>query len=219
MKFVVAALLSASVIAPATAQVAISAPVATPPAPTGTAMVVRGGPVATNVLPQGTTVRLRTLTALSSNENTVGQRFDLETVDDVTLNGITIIPRGSHAVGEISFAKKKGMWGKSGRLQTSLISVRANGIDIPLRGGTSNQKGDTGTAGVVASIAVIPIAGFFVTGTSAVLPMGSPASGVTINDIPLAFAAMTPAAPSALPVAAPTPVVTPAVVTIATPPR
>jgi len=118
----------------------------------------------------------------------VGQRFDLETVDDVSLNGVIVIPRGSPAIGEVSLVKKKGMWGKSGRIQTSLISVRANGREVPLRGGTANEKGDTGTAGVIASIAVIPIAGFFVTGTSATLPMGTPANGMIIADLPLAMA-------------------------------
>ncbi len=140
-------------------------------------------------MPSGTPVRLRTLTALNSNEVKTGQRFDLETVDDVIWHGHIVIPRGSPAIGEVSLAKKKGMWGKSGRLQTSLISVRVNGHDIALRGGTANEKGDTGTAGVIASIAVVPIAGFFVTGTSAVLPMGSPASGVTISDVPVDLAA------------------------------
>lgn len=141
-------------------------------------------------------------------DNKTGDRFDLEVAEDVTLNGQIIIPRGSPAKGEITLIKKKGMWGKSGKLETRVLSVRANGRDIPLRG-TVLDKGDTGTAGVVGAILVLPIAGFFVTGTSAVLPQGTGFTGLTESDLPLAFA--TPVAPvAAAPVAAAPVATTPA---------
>ena len=46
--------------------------------------------------------------------------------------------------------------------------------------------------GVVAAIALVPIAGFFTTGTSSKLPLGGAVSGFVDEDVPLAFAA-TPA--------------------------
>ena len=153
----------------------------------------------TNLLRQGTTLRLRTLTPLTSKEAKTGQTFDLETVDDVVINGQIVIPLGSKAKGEITFAKGKGMWGKSGKLETQLLSVRANGTDIALRG-TVSQKGETGTLGVIGAIAILPLAGFFVTGTSAELPVGTSFTGFIVNDIPLSFAPQpqmsTPTAPA-----------------------
>lgn len=145
-------------------------------------------------------MRLRTLSPLNSMDNRTGDRFDLEVSEDVTLNGQIIIPRGSPARGEVTLIKKKGMWGKSGKIETRVLSVRANGRDIPLRG-TVNDKGDTGTAGVIGAIVVLPIAGFFVTGTSAYLPQGTGFTGLTESDLPLAFA--TPVAPAAALVVAP----------------
>jgi hypothetical protein len=138
------------------------------------------------VLPQGTPIRLRTLTQLHSQENRTGDRFDLEVAEDVMLNGVVVIPRGSPATGEITRVKRKGMWGRSGRLETRLLSVRAHGTTIPISG-TVAERGETGTAGVVASIVVLPVAGFFVTGTSAVLPVGTGFNGQTTSDLPIAI--------------------------------
>jgi hypothetical protein len=153
----------------------------------GSAIVV-GAPAAPGqFLPAGTSVRLRTLSSLNSQENKAGQEFDLETAEDVMLDGRVVIPRGSRATGELTLVKKKGMWGKSGKLEGRFVSIRAGGREIAIRG-TLNDKGVTGTAGVVGAIVVLPIAGFFVTGTSADIPAGSTFSARTESDIPVTFA-------------------------------
>lgn len=163
---------------PAAAQPADAQPAAAAP----TAMTISSAPA--SVLPQGTNVRLRSLTELHSQHNRTGDRFDLEVAEDVMLNGMVVIPRGSPGVGEVTRVRHKGMWGRSGRLETRVLSVRANGITIPITG-TVAERGETGTAGVVASILVIPVAGFFVTGTSAILPAGTGFAGTTNSDTPI----------------------------------
>jgi len=181
-------------------------------------VVVDRASVATT-LRAGTPVRLRLLNALTSKQAKTGQSFDLEVVDDVMVDGHIVIARGSSARGEVTFAKNKGNWGKSGKLDTQVVSVNANGNNIALRG-TVAQKGDTGTVGVVAAIAFLPLAGFFVSGTSAELAAGTPYSGYVVNDIPLAFAA-SPVAPT-LPVAAPVaafPGNNPAIINVAAVPK
>jgi hypothetical protein len=152
-----------------------------------TPMVIDDVAKAQTFLPKGTSIRLRTLQELSSKDSKVGLRFDLETAEDILLNGRIVIPRGSPAVGDVTMVKKKGMWGKSGKLEARVLSIRANGKDIPVRG-IVNDKGDAGTAGVVGSILVLPIAGFFVTGTSAVLPAGTGANALLETDLPIVFA-------------------------------
>lgn len=171
---------------------ATTAPASTVPAATAvpavaaTPMVIRAAPTADAMLPAGTSVRLRSLTPLHSQENRVGDRFDLEVVEDVMLNGMIVVPRGSPGAGEVVTVRRRGMWGRSGRLEVRLLNVRANGVTIPIRGGVAD-RGETGTAGVVASIVVLPIAGFFVTGTSATLPAGSAFTGQTESDLPVSF--------------------------------
>lgn len=153
-----------------------------------TAPMVIGQPTRDAMLPQGTSVRLRTMSPLSSQDSRVGDRFDLEVAEDVLLGGQIVIPRGSPGRGEVTVVRRKGMWGRSGRLETRLLSVRAHGRDIPIRG-IVGDRGETGTIGVVGAILVLPVAGFFVTGTSAVMPQGSAATGVTESDLPISFAA------------------------------
>jgi hypothetical protein len=172
-------------------------PSATPESTVSSSPMVIAQPSAATVLPQGTMVRLRTLSQLSSQENKVGERFDLEVAEDVLLNGRVVIPRGSPAVGDVTLVKKKGMWGKSGKLEARVLSVRANGKDIPVRG-TVGDKGETGTAAVVGSILVLPVAGFFVTGTSAVMPSGTGAMAMLESDLPVQFEAPTPPGPASV---------------------
>lgn len=117
----------------------------------------------------------------------VGQRIQLETAEAVTLNGQIVIPAGSPVVGEVTDVRNKGMWGKSGRINARVLSVRANGTQIRLTG-QFDDKGVTGTAGVVAAIAFIPVAGFFTTGTSAKIPLGSNVTAFLDEDITVAFA-------------------------------
>ena len=186
---------------PAQAQTPTPA-IAQPAAPS--VMTIAPATPGLSVLPQGTPIRLRLMQQLHSQENRTGDRFDLEVAEDVMLNGVVIIPRGSRGIGEITRIRRKGMWGRSGRLETRLLSVTANGMTVPISGGVA-ERGDTGTAGVVASVVVLPIAGFFVTGTSAILPVGTGFDGHTNSEIRVAID------PSLIPRAMPAP--TPAVAT------
>jgi hypothetical protein len=160
------------------------------------------------VLRVGTEVAVRLAETLSSKDNQtrVGQRFRIEVAEDVKVDGRTVIPTGTTGVGEVTEVKNKGMWGQSGRLSARLLYVQVSGRQIRITG-SFNEKGQTGTAGVVGAVVFIPVAGFFVTGTSATLPSGSIVKGFIDEDVPLAFAATAPT-PLTVPVpaAAPLPV-------------
>lgn len=135
----------------------------------------------------GTSVPLRTLELLTTNgkQLRVGQRFNLETTGAVAMNGVVIIPVGSRAVAEVTQVRNKGMWGKLGAIHARMVSVNVNGHDVRMSG-TFDSKGETGTAGVVGAIAVLPIAGFFMTGTSATMPMNMQVTGYLDEDVLLA---------------------------------
>jgi hypothetical protein len=122
----------------------------------------------------------------------VGQRFNIEVSEPVRLHGKVVIPAGSRGVGEVTSVRNKGMWGKSGNIDARVLYVRVGEQQIRLSG-TINDKGVTGTAGVVGAIAFIPVAGFFTTGTSAVIPMNTPIAAFTDEDVPVAFAGGIPA--------------------------
>jgi hypothetical protein len=170
---------------PCAAQVA-PAPVTTP--------VLQAGIAADNTLRTGTEVQLKLAEPLSTKKKAlrVGYHFQMEVAEAVTVNNQVVIPVGSPATGEITEVRNKGMWGKSGHLTASILYVRVNGRQIRLNG-TFDDKGVTGTAGVVAAIAFVPVAGFFTTGTSANIPTGSTVKGFIAEDVPLVFAQTVPA--------------------------
>lgn len=137
----------------------------------------------------GTSVPLKTLTELTTKGKKlrVGDRFNLEVSEPVMVDGVTVIPVGSPATGEITSVRNKGMWGKSGAIEVRMLYATVNGRQIRLSGAT-DDKGVTGTAGVVGAVVLLPVAGFFLTGTSAVIPAGSSITGFVQEDVPLSFA-------------------------------
>lgn len=162
------------------------------PAIAQTPMVV-GAPVA-NVIHAGTPIQLETREELTTEGKAlkVGQRFDLDVQQPLLLNSQVAVPAGSRAVGEITSVRNKGMWGKSGGFTARVLYLEANGRQIRLNG-SFNDRGNTGTAGVVASVALIPVAGFFVTGTSAKVAPGTRVTAFIAEDVPVQFAERVPA--------------------------
>ena len=141
-------------------------------------------PANENVIRAGTEVILRTREELTTKKKKlkVGYRLQMEVAEPVMLGNQTIIPAGTPAVGEVTEVRNKGMWGKSGYINGRAISMRVGDRTIRLNG-AFDDKGVTGTAGVVAAIAFIPIAGFFTTGTSAAIPAGSNVRAFLDEDI------------------------------------
>jgi hypothetical protein len=176
-------------------------------------------PTTTNaVLRTGTEVPLRLSEELTTKGKRlrVGQRFRMETSEPIMVQGVTVIPVGTPAVGEITDVRNKGMWGKSGHLAGRILYLTVNGRQIRLSG-AFDDKGVAGGVGAAAVSAIVFLpAGFFMTGTSAMLPAGSSVKGFIDEDVALSLAAtaptpMTVAVPaptsvavSAMPVAAPT---------------
>ncbi|WP_156416539.1 MULTISPECIES: hypothetical protein [unclassified Sphingopyxis] len=191
-------MLAASAVALACAPVAYAQDVGAAPS-----AVIAEMPKTNAVLRAGTPVVLRLMEEITTKKKAarVGQRFMLEVAEPVVVNNITVIPSGTPAWGEITNVRNKGMWGKSGKLDARVLYLRINGRQIRLTG-TFDDKGVTGTAGVVGAVVLVPIAGFFMTGTSAVLPKGGTVGGFIDEDVELSFANVSPA-PLDVPVAAP----------------
>lgn len=123
----------------------------------------------------------------------VGQRIHLETAEPVIVQGVTVVPVGSPAVGEITDVTNKGMWGKSGHLAARVLYMTVNGRQIHLSG-AFDDKGVAGGVGAVAVSAIVFLpAGFFMTGTSAKLPVGTVVKSFVDEDVPLELASATQA--------------------------
>ena len=196
-------------------------PLQTQPVQTQPAQILAPAPAAiappattSAILRVGTEIPLRLVEELTTKGKKlrVGQRFHLETSEPVMVQGVSVIPVGSPAVGEITDVRNKGMWGKSGHLGARILYVTVNGRQIRLSG-AFDDKGVAGGVGaaLVSGIVFLP-AGFFMTGTSALVPAGSIVKSFVDEDVPLAMPVAAqaplvvgaPAAPLQVPTAAST---------------
>lgn len=170
-------------------QVATDPPISAAPVaqvqPTTAQTAVVLEPVAqTNILRAGAEVPLILREELTTKKKKlrVGQRFQMEVSANIMAGNVVVIPVGTPAIGEITDVRNKGMWGKSGYVGARAISLRLGDRYVRLTG-TFDDKGVTGTAGVVTSIALVPLAGFFTTGTSAKIPSGAAVKAFLDEDI------------------------------------
>ena len=141
-------------------------------------------PASSNVLRSGAEIPLLLREELTTKKKAlrVGQRFQMEVASAVSVNGIVVIPAGTPAVGEITEVRNKGMWGKSGYIGARAVALRIGDRSIRLTG-SFDDKGVTGTGGVIAAVALIPLAGFLTTGTSAMIASGSSVKSFLDEDI------------------------------------
>jgi hypothetical protein len=167
--------------APSTAPAATLAPAPATPPVVVTAAATTAEP---NVLRTGTPINLKMAETITTKGKKLeaGYLAHLEVMDPVLVNGVVVIPAGSPAVAEVTDVRNKGMWGKSGRISARMLYVTVGDRKIRLRG-VFDDKGVTGTAGVVAAVAFLPVAGFFTTGTSATLPLGAAVHGFIDEDV------------------------------------
>lgn len=197
---IIATRFSSSILAAAIAQAAFAQ--SPPPAPVAPAALVAPAAPATsvtspaqptvrieqsrqeNILRAGTEVPLTLREELTTKGKKlrVGQRFQMEVASSIIANGVVVIPGGTPAIGEITEVRNKGMWGKSGYIGARAVTLRLGDRTIRLSG-SFDDKGVTGTAGVVASIVLVPLVGFFTTGTSAMIPMGGAVKAFLDEDI------------------------------------
>jgi hypothetical protein len=119
---------------------------------------------AARLLPAGTMVSLAALQELSSKHVKEGEHYQFQVVNDVTENGVVVIPRGSIATGVISMQTGRAIGGKSGKFDVSFETVAANGITFPLNG-VHRQEGRGNTVGAL-------LGSILISGRSAVMLPG-----------------------------------------------
>jgi len=183
--FALAALLSVSAIAAQTPQVAAPMPAAKQSGP--------AQPKASDhILQDGIPVKLQLSKALSSAAAEVGQEITFEVVDDIDVDGITILHRGTSAIGVVTEAVAKKRMGRAGKLNFKIDYVRlADNEKAPLRA-VSNSNGDSRVAGIASLMVSMPMvaAPFFllIKGGDSSIPKGTELTAFIDGDVPLDFA-------------------------------
>ena len=175
--------LLAAAIAAASVQQQAADSLAPPPA----AAAVPEVPVAAApklVLPKGTMVRLMVTREVNSRDNKQGDRFVLRVDEDVRVGGVTVVPTGTKAWGEVVGVERTGGVGKSGKLNARLLYLEAAGQRIDLEG-ERQSAGSGGTGQAVAGVVAFGLFGLLMKGNNANLKAGEILNGYTLADTPM----------------------------------
>jgi PEGA domain len=140
----------------------------------------------------GTPIKLRLTRNLSSATDKTGDTVDFEILEDVSVQGVIIAPRGGVAWATITDAQPKRRMGRGGKLDVNIDTLRLkDGEKIPLRAVKDNKGGGhvgamTG-AMVATSIVFFPAAPLFLFmhGKDIDIPKGTEVTAYVAGNIPL----------------------------------
>ena len=164
-------------------------------------LALTSAPAVAQTLKEGTAVQLETRADITSKTAKEGDPVELAVSQAVVVDGVTVIPAGAPAKGEVAKARDNGLLGRSGKLDIQITAINAGGRDIPVRG-QSDKKGKGGTIGAVgAGVVFLPLA-IVVKGKEAKIPAGSKVDVYIDRDIPIAMGAA--AVPAEQPIMVPT---------------
>lgn len=172
-------------------------------------------PPVPHTLLDGTPVKLRLSETISSSNAKVGQEISFDVVEDISVDNVIVIPKGSAAIGTVTEAESKKSMGRGGKLNVSISYVRLKDQEkAALRAMQDNKGGGhvgAMTVGMVgAAIVFFPAAPLllFVHGKDITIPQGTEIMAFVEGDMHLNMANFTaaPAAPEPTAAAAAAPV-------------
>lgn len=121
--------------APATPAAAPAAPAPPPPPPPPQPITV--------TIPEGSVVTVRTIDAIDSANNSVGQSFRASLDAPVVVNDQVVFPRGLNVYLKLTTASSAGKFKGASELTVSLESLTYQGMSYTLETSDVQQKGDS----------------------------------------------------------------------------
>ncbi len=120
----------------------------------------------------GTIVPLQSINQVKAADVTEGQTVDFQVVQDLNVDGVCVIPRGTLVKGKVEEARKSGPAGTKGRLVINISRMNLqNGEPLFFSDSYVRVYGKNRTPlAVVTGILVWPC--FFIPGSKAVMPAG-----------------------------------------------
>ena len=181
-------------------------------------------PPSPDTLLDGTPVKLRLSQTISSADTRVGQEIPFEVVDEISVNHVIVLPKGSTAIATVTETEHKKSMGRAGKLNIAVSYARLKDQEkVALRATQENKGGGhvgAMTGAIVAtSIVFFPAAPLFlfIKGKDITIPQGTEITAFVEGDMHLNMANFVPVVPpSAL--SAPAAVIQASLVIDSTPP-
>jgi len=172
---------------------------------------VPGTPPQPNTLLDGTPVKLRLSETITSAEAKVGQEIPFEVVEDISVDQVVVLPKGSNAIATVTEADHKKSMGRAGKLNISISYARLKDQEKAALRATKDTKGGSHTGAMTGAMVATAIVFFpaaplflFIKGKDVTIPQGTEITAFVEGDMHLDMSRFGGAPPE--PVAPPTPV-------------
>ena len=124
-------------------------------------------------IPQGTVLEIEISRTFSSKNFKEGDTVPLRLADNLIVNDVVVAPKFSRVKGIVTKARRAGGFGRSGKLEFTIVSVRTlNGVDIPLQY-SGQEKGKSDGGAVAVGVLVSVIGGAFMKGQNVTIQQGT----------------------------------------------
>lgn len=133
------------------------------------------------MLRRDTPVHFMVVSEVTTKTHLAGHRFKLRVDKPVIIDGVTVIPVGATAWGEVLAAKKSGNVGKGGSLEARLLYIENGAFRIPISG-TNSAKGASGGGETALGILALGPLGLFAKGNNAKIKAGELMTGFVEED-------------------------------------
>ena len=122
-------------------------------------------------VPAGTPILVTMASDLSSRTAQVGDVFQVVVAEDLVYQGVVVVPKDMAGHGQVTFAARKGGFGKAGIIGIALRFLDMDGRKIALDG-RYREVGQSNDGGAAVTMAAVGVLGGFVTGKSSAIPKG-----------------------------------------------
>jgi hypothetical protein len=93
------------------------------------------------IIPAGTRISIRTIDAIDSTRNLVGDRFQASLADPVMLEGHVVVERDALVFGQLIQSKQSGTFSGRSQLRLELTGIVVNGKTVPVSTGDYELTG------------------------------------------------------------------------------
>lgn len=134
------------------------------------------------LVPKNTMVRLMVLREVNTRQKKPGDRFVLRVDEPVVVNGVTVVPVGAKAWGEVTMVKENGAAGSSGKIAARLLHIDAGDAKVPLEGEDQSKGAGSGNR-VAMGVIGFGILGLLIKGNEGKLKGGHIFNGYTAEEM------------------------------------
>ena len=124
-------------------------------------------------IPKKTMLNVELIEPANSKTHKKNQQVEFKTTENLIINGVVVIPKGTIGMGYVYEVQKAGGFGRKGVLRIAGKEIKTlNNVSVPLRKGLE-VKGKTDGGAVAVAAAVSLVGGLFMKGSNINYPAGT----------------------------------------------